>query len=72
MLLLHRDYENLGRTSRWVSNGDFWKDYKREIDISRTPGKIGGLKYILRLLKILPPTERLRYSAINKSNVCGA
>jgi glycosyltransferase involved in cell wall biosynthesis len=51
---LAQGLRELGQDVTVVSNGDFWKDYKRDIDISRTPGKIGGLKYILRLLKILP------------------
>ncbi len=32
-----------------LSNGDFWKDYPRDIDLCRTPGKLGGIRYMLKL-----------------------
>ena len=37
-----------------ISNGDFWKNYPRDIDVSRTPGKIGGIRLLLRLYTLLP------------------
>lgn len=37
-----------------LSNGDFWKDYPRDINLVRHYGKFGGLRYYLRLLTILP------------------
>lgn len=44
----------LGHEVTVLSNGDFWKDYPRDIALDRTPGKWGGIKYIIRLLTILP------------------
>lgn len=44
----------LGHNVTVVSNGDFWKDYPRDIDVSRAPGKIGGIKLYIKLLKTLP------------------
>ena len=37
-----------------ASNGDFWKNYPRDIDLVRQPGHWGGVKYMLRLLRQLP------------------
>jgi len=37
-----------------ISNGDFWKNYPRDIDVTRIPGKAGGLRLMLRLLTLLP------------------
>ena len=37
-----------------VSNGDFWKNYPRDIDVSRTPGKLGGAMLFLKILYLLP------------------
>jgi len=36
----------LGHQVLVVSNGDFWKDYPRDIDVSRKSGIIGGMCYI--------------------------
>ncbi len=44
----------LGHEVNVLSNGDFWKDYPRDIALDRTPGKWGGIKYVIRLLTILP------------------
>lgn len=44
----------LGHKVTLLSNGDFWKDYPRDIDLVRKPGKIGGIIYYARLLTILP------------------
>lgn len=33
-----------------ASNGDFWKDYPRDIDLKRTPGKIGGARLYAKTL----------------------
>ncbi|MBR5349650.1 MAG: glycosyltransferase family 1 protein [Prevotella sp.] len=48
----------LGHEVNVLSNGDFWKDYPRDIALDRTPGKFGGIKYLIRLLTLLP---RLRH-----------
>lgn len=43
----------LGHTVTVASNGDFWKDYPADISLKRTPGKIGGIMFILRLAGVL-------------------
>ena len=38
-----------------VSNGDFWKNYKRDISLTRTTyGKLEGIGYLLKTLALLP------------------
>ena len=44
----------LGHDVTVISNGDFWKDYPRDIDVSRRPGKWGGLMLMARLYRLLP------------------
>ncbi|MDD7319230.1 MAG: glycosyltransferase family 1 protein [Prevotella sp.] len=44
----------LGNEVVVASNGDFWKDYPRDIDLARKPGKIGGLSLYAKILSILP------------------
>ena len=44
----------LGHQVTVISNGDFWKDYPRDIDVTRHPGKIGGIRLMLRLYTLLP------------------
>lgn len=44
----------LGHEVTVLSNGDFWKDYPRDIALDRIPGKWGGIKYLIRLLTLLP------------------
>lgn len=44
----------LGHTVTVVSNGDFWKNYKRDIDLSRTTTKWGVACYIWKLIRLLP------------------
>ena len=44
----------LGHEVTVVSNGDFWKNYPRDIDVARTPGKIGGIRLYLKILSLLP------------------
>ena len=64
-ILLIGEYSNVHATLanglRWhghevtvLSNGDFWKDYPRDIDLSRRTGKIGGLAYYTHLCTLLP------------------
>lgn len=50
--------ERLGHEVTVMSNGSFWLDTSRDIDISRSPGRIGGLKLWLRLLTVLAPKMR--------------
>ncbi len=44
----------LGHEVCVISNGDFWKDYPRDIDVARRPGKLGGLLLLMRLWTLLP------------------
>lgn len=44
----------LGHTVTVVSNGDFWKDYQRDIDLSRTFTTSGKFSFLWRLIKVLP------------------
>ena len=44
----------LGHEVTVASNGDFWKNYPRDIDLPRTYTKLGGLRYMARLLRLLP------------------
>ncbi|MBQ2497866.1 MAG: glycosyltransferase, partial [Prevotella sp.] len=64
-ILLLGDYSNvhwtlaeglrtLGHEVTVASNGDFWKNYPRDIDLPRTYAKLGGLRYMARLLRLLP------------------
>ena len=44
----------LGHEVTVVSNGDFWKDYPRDIDVARPTGPLGGVRLYARLLALLP------------------
>ena len=44
----------LGHTVVVASNGDFWKNYPRDIDLQRTLSKKGTISFLWRLLKALP------------------
>ena len=44
----------LGHEVTVVSNGDFWKNYPRDINLVRTPSHLGGIAYAARLAAILP------------------
>lgn len=44
----------LGHEVTVASNGDFWKDYPRDVDLNRRPGALGRLDYMLRLLWSVP------------------
>lgn len=44
----------LGHEVVVVSNGDFWKDYPRDIDVARRPGRWGGIQLLARILSLLP------------------
>ena len=44
----------LGHEVTVVSNGDFWKDYPRDIDVSRPAGRWGGLRLLARVWSLLP------------------
>lgn len=51
---LAKGLKALGHDVTVVSNGDFWKDYPRDISLVRRPGKLGGLAYMTRLYSLLP------------------
>lgn len=43
----------LGHHVTVLSNGDFWKNYPRDIDLVRKPGKLGGIMYMMKLYTIV-------------------
>lgn len=51
---LAQGLRQLGHEVCVVSNGDFWKNYPRDIDVARTSGKIGGIRLMLKLYSLLP------------------
>lgn len=44
----------LGHEVTVVSNGDFWKNYPRDIDVSRRSGKLGGIRLMTKIIRLLP------------------
>ena len=44
----------LGHEVTVASNGDFWKDYPRDIDLSRRQGKVGGIALMAKVYTLLP------------------
>ena len=44
----------LGHSVCVVSNGDFWKDYRRDISLVREYTRLGGIRYLLKLYTLLP------------------
>ena len=51
---LAQGLRSLGHDVCVISNGDFWKDFPRDIDVARIPGKIGGIRLMLKLWSLLP------------------
>ncbi len=51
---LAQGLRSLGHTVCVVSNGDFWKDYPRDISLVREYTKWGGIKYLIKTLGTLP------------------
>ncbi len=51
---LAEGFRALGHSVTVVSNGDFWKDYPRDIDLSRRTGRWGGVAYMAKTLACLP------------------
>ena len=57
----------LGHMVTVVSNGDFWKNYQRDINLTRTYTKLGSISYMIKLYSLLPvsythltlPTKRI-------------
>ena len=46
---LAEELRKLGHHVTVLSNGDFWKNYPRDIDLVRKPGKLGGIMYMMKL-----------------------
>lgn len=44
----------LGHEVTVLSDGDSWKNYPRDISLTRTPSKISGMAYLFRLITLLP------------------
>ena len=44
----------LGHQVTVASNGDFWKDYPRDIDLARTPNHWGGIRLMAKVASLLP------------------
>lgn len=47
-------FRELGHQVTVISNGDFFKDYPRDIDVTRKPGKLGGIQLMAKLYSLLP------------------
>lgn len=44
----------LGHEVTVLSNGDFWKNYRRDLSLVRKPTRIGGICYLTHLYRLLP------------------
>ena len=44
----------LGHEVSVISNGDEWKGYPSDISLIRTPGRMGSIAYLFRVLRLLP------------------
>lgn len=51
---LARGLRALGHKVTVASNGDFWKNYPRDIDLARKPGKMGGIELMAKVYASLP------------------
>lgn len=51
---LAKGLRKLGHSVTVASNGDFWKNYPRDIDLQRKPGKLGGIALMAKILTTLP------------------
>lgn len=51
---LAKGLRGLGHEVTVASNGDFWKDYPRDIDLARKPGLLGGVSLMWRIYRALP------------------
>lgn len=45
---------DMGHTAVVASNGSHWMNTHRDIDLSRAPGKLGAVRYVLDVLRALP------------------
>lgn len=44
----------LGHKVTVMSNGDFWKNYPRDIDMARREGKLGGMALMAKTIAVMP------------------
>lgn len=51
---LAKGLRGLGHDVTLISNGDFWKNYPRDIDVRRHGGRLGGVRLMARILWFLP------------------
>jgi glycosyltransferase involved in cell wall biosynthesis len=51
---LAKGLKALGHEVLTVSGGDFWKNYPRDIDLARRPGKLGGIALMAKVYSLLP------------------
>ena len=51
---LAQGLRKLGHQVTVASNGDFWKDYPRDIDLARREGKLGGIALLAKVYAQLP------------------
>lgn len=51
---LAQGLRKLGHEAIVASNGDFWKDYPRDIDLARKTGKLGGMALMAKVYSLLP------------------
>ena len=51
---LAQGLRQLGHNVTVISNGDFWKNYPRDIDVAREHGKLNGIRLLLKLWRLLP------------------
>ena len=51
---LAKGLRKLGQDVTLISNGDFWKNYPRDIDVSRSYKKLGGIRLFAKIICLLP------------------
>ena len=51
---LAKGLRTLGHEVTVASNGDFWKNYPRDIDLARHEGPLGGAMLMCRIAASLP------------------
>jgi len=51
---LAQGLRQLGHEVTVASGGDFWKNYPRDIDLARRPGKLGGVRLLAKVYSLLP------------------
>lgn len=51
---LAKGLKELGHQVTVASNGDFWKNYPRDVNLARRPGKAGGIALLLKLWSLAP------------------